>query len=317
MTKTSVVIPAYNAERVIKASVESALRQTFDDLEVIVIDDGSSDKTIQQLQDIKDRRLRVMEREHQGLAATLNAGAAAAEGSYIGFLDADDLWLENKVARHVAHLEAHPEVDVTFSWSRVVDEYDRPVAIHSSRCRGAMSYRQLLADFAIRTMSAVVMRRSALERSGGFSLTLARCIDLDFFLRVALQRPNNIWAIPETLTLYRRHPGQRTKDWMLMQQAWTQVMESMRRLAPAETAAVERVASSNMHRYFSWLAYENGEFRTASDLLQRSFQIFPRAFVSDTRNWQLSAACLAYWILPARVHSAIEGLAGFHRRECG
>ena len=311
--RVSVVMPAYNADQFVNASVESALGQNFTGMEVVVVDDGSTDQTIAQLQRIGDSRLRVIEREHQGLAATLNAAACAAEGCYIAFLDADDLWLENKLARHVAFLDAHPDIDVTFSWSRVIDEHGRPVSIHSHRWRGALSFQQLLADFMIRTMSAVVMRKSAIEQAGGFSLTLPRCIDLDFFLRVALLRPNNVHAIPETLTLYRRHSGQRTRNRELMQQAWNQVFESMRRLAPAETAAVEREASSNMHRYFSWLAYENGEFQAATRLLGEGFHIYPRAFVSDSRNWKLGAACMAHWMLPASLHLKLEGLAGFKR----
>jgi len=165
----------------------------------------------------------------------------------------------------------------------------------------------------IRTMSAVVIRRDAAEQAGGVDSSLVRCVDLEFFLRAALLRPNNICAIPEVLNLYRRHDSQRTRDWRRMLQGWNQVLASIRQRAPEATAQVERLASSNMLRYCASLAYEGGQFGEAIELVKRAFELSPAAFLRDTRNWKMSAAAIAGVTLPKRALFAIERWAGFVR----
>ncbi len=313
----SVVIPAYNAVAFIDASVGSALSQTAGDMEVIVVNDGSTDGTPDRLRSLNDPRLIVIAQTHQGLASALNTGIASVRGAYIGFLDADDVWLSCKLARHIQLLQERPDVDVTFSWVRAIDGSGKAIRWHCPRWRGTVSLPQLLADYMIRTMSAVVMRRTAVEETGKFDSSLVRCVDLDFFLRVALLRPNNICAIPEVLTLYRRHEMQRTRDWRPMLQGWNQVLGSFRQRAPETTALVEQLASGNMHRYCASLAYESGQFPEALELVWRSFTLSPAAFLRDTRNWKMGAAAIAGVSLPKRALFAIERWVGFGRSTGG
>ena len=102
----STVIPAYNAGRFINETIESALRQTLGDFEIVVIDDGSTDDTTARVRSFGDRRLRLIERPHRGAPAALNAAIGAARGKYIGFLDHDDLWAPEKLDRHVRFFAA-------------------------------------------------------------------------------------------------------------------------------------------------------------------------------------------------------------------
>jgi len=310
----SVVIPAYNAGAFIDASVGSALNQMgAGDLEVIVVNDGSTDDTLDRLRSWTDPRVTVITQTNQGLASALNAGIRASRGAFIGFLDADDVWLPGKLARHVQFHEERPDIDVTFSWVSAIDGCGNPVRIPCPRWRGTVSLPQLLADYMIRTMSAVVIRRTAAEQAGSFDSSLVRCVDLEFFLRAALLRPNNICAIPEVLTLYRRHDMQRTRDWRRMLQGWNQVLVSIRNRAPDVTARVERLASSNMHRYCASLAYEGGHFGESFELVRQGFTLSPSAFLRDTRNWKMGAAAVAGVTLPKRALLAIERWAGFAR----
>jgi len=309
----SVVIPAYNAGAFIDASVGSALNQSVGDVEVIVINDGSTDDMADRLRAWNDPRLSVITQANQGLASALNTGIQAARGTYIGFLDADDVWLPSKLEHHIRVHQERPDIDVTFSWVDAIDVCGKPVRIPCPRWRGTVSLPQLLADYMVRTMSAVVIRREAAELAGGFDSSLVRCVDLEFFLRAALLRPNNICAIPEVLTLYRRHDSQRTRDWRRMLQGWNQVLASIRQRAPEATVQVERVASSNMLRYYASLAYEGGQFGDAIELVKRAFGLSPAAFLRDTRNWKMSAAAIAGVTLPKRALFAIERWAGFVR----
>src|SRR5438132_11460312 len=113
--KVSVVIPTYNRAHVVVEAIDSALAQTFPDLEVIVVDDGSSDDTASRVRGHPDPRVRYLVRPHAGVSATRNAGIAAARGTLLSFLDSDDLWRPDKLAREVAFLEAHPDVAALFS----------------------------------------------------------------------------------------------------------------------------------------------------------------------------------------------------------
>jgi glycosyltransferase involved in cell wall biosynthesis len=307
----SVLIPAYNAGEFIQNSLQSAFHQTVDDIEVIVVNDGSTDDTADRIAACKDSRLCVITQNHGGISSALNAAIHAARGAYIGFLDADDLWLPNKLARHIAVLENQAGIDVTFSWIDTINRQGKPLRMRCPRWRGTASVTELVTDFMVRTMSAVVMRRQAALDAGSLDETLI-CMDHEFLLRVAMLRPDNVIAIPEVLSLYRRHEGQWTHDWRLMREGSRQLLASVRQRVEV-TPDMEHRVSTNMHRFFASVAYENGEFREALDLLRHGFAIAPAAFVRDTRNWIMGSAAIAGAMLPIRVLVALERSVGFDR----
>lgn len=314
--EVSVIVPAYNSGRFITATIESGLAQSFEALEVIVIDDGSSDDTLARLAQFHDPRLRVIEQAHQGAPAALNAGVCAARGGYIGFLDHDDLWASSKVARHLETFRRDPRLAATFSWYGLIDEDGRRINLRTPRWRGPVSFRQLLEDYVIGSTSTLMVRRSAIVDAGGFDAQFPRCHDLDLMLRISLREASPVCAVPEELTLYRRHSGQMSGDWRAMQREWNMLLDKMRGLAPEETAAVEALARGNMNRYYACLAYENGRFSEASALIRDSFRSDPRAFVADWRSWRVAAACCSAALLPGALHFWLERLAGV-RRERG
>jgi glycosyltransferase involved in cell wall biosynthesis len=307
------VIAAYNSGRFIQATIESALRQTLPDFEILVVDDGSTDDTVARVRGFTDRRLRVIGLSHAGAPAALNAAIQAARGKYIGFLDHDDLWLPEKLERHVEFHDRNPDVAVTFSWSGLIDEHGRRLDLHPAHWRGPVSFRQLLEDNVVGNSSSVVAQRSAILAVGGFDEQFPRCHDSDLLLRLALERPNGICAIPEELTLYRRHPSQMSRDWREMHSEWNALLEKCRNSAPQETRAVERRARSNINRYFAYLAYEGAEFTQAFGFVSQSLRSDPRAFLTDSRNWKVVAACLSGAILPSSIHRRLEHAAGIRK----
>jgi glycosyltransferase involved in cell wall biosynthesis len=309
----SVLISAFNSSRFITATIESVLRQTLTDFEILVLDDGSTDDTVERVEAFRDPRIRVSRYPHRGAPAVLNAGLASARGRYVALLDHDDLWLAAKLDRHVAAFEAHPSAAATFSWSALIDEHDRPITVHTTHWRGPIGFRQLLQDYVIGPSSSLVLRRSDVERAGGFDVQLPRCHDFDLTLRLAFPDANGVVAVPETLTLYRRHTGQMSRDWRAMCREWNTVLDKCRALAPTDTAAAEPRARGNMNRYFAYLAYENGEFRDARRFVREGARCDPRAFMTDSRNWRIAAACAAEAVLPAAVHRRLEQLAGIRR----
>ena len=170
----TVVLPAYNVGPYVAEAVQSVLEQTYEMLELIVVDDGSTDDTVEQLQAIHDDRLRVIRQSNAGSSAARNTGIVAGRGEWIAFIDGDDVWLPQKLERHVAYLRARPDADLTFAWSRVVDERGRDTGRTSVHAAGVVSFERLFAQNVIGNGSAVVLRRSALDAGGAFRRSATR-----------------------------------------------------------------------------------------------------------------------------------------------
>jgi glycosyltransferase involved in cell wall biosynthesis len=309
----SVIVAAYNPGPFLNPAIESVLEQTLADFELIVVDDGSWDDTLARLASYPDPRLRVIVQSNQGAPAALNRALGAARGTYIGILDHDDVWLKTKLARHVEFFEGRAEVDATFSWSRLIDASGRDMGMHMTHWHGPIGFRQLFEDYVVGDSSSIVLRRAAVEAVAGFDGRFPRCYDVDLLLRIALLRPNNVCAVPEELTLYRRHNDQMSRDWRAMRQEWEALVEKCRGLAPEVTRVAEGRSRSNTSRYLACLAYERGEFPAGCRLMGDALRHAPRAFFTDLRNWKTTAACLAGLVLPAVVHRGLERLAGVRR----
>ena len=312
----SVIIPAYNVGPYIREAVESVLRQTMRDLEVVVVDDGSTDDTAERLDGIRDPRFRVVRQRNAGLGGARNAGIRAAAASYLGFLDGDDFWAPTKAERHLEFLKVHPEIDLTWSLSTMVDERGRPIGLAESRPEGPGTFGDVLVGDAVRGGgSSVVVRRQAIERAGVFDTTLPASEDVDMWLRIALLRRNNIYCIAEPLAFYRRRPGQCSGDWRRMRAGWQQLAEKMERLAPQEYELMQATANCRNNLYCAFLAYEQGQYVHSFRLLWTSFRQSPRDCCRLGESWLLAGACVAGMLLPSAAHRKLTRLgARVHRR---
>jgi glycosyltransferase involved in cell wall biosynthesis len=311
--RVSVVMAARNEERFVEAAVRSALGQTFSDLEVIVVDDGSTDRTAGIVERIDDPRLHLIRIPQTGSAAARNVGLRAARGEFIAFLDADDMWDAEKTAAHLDLMESLPDVDLTFSQSRLIDESGARLHLPVRRPRGSYDFSSLLRDNVIGNGSAVVVRRSAIPMDG-FNESLKSCIDYELWLRIAMIRPGNAVCLPVVCTSYRRHSGQVTGNWRQMRAGWELMIARMRKLAPAETAAVESAARANWYRYLSFVAFEAGERREAKNLLAQSFKSGPVVAALNVRTWLLASAIAASRVPAFAFGAMIYGLSTVSRR---
>ena len=130
----SVVVPLYNTQRYIAEALESVLAQTFSDFEVVVVNDASQDDgpAIVQRYAERDDRVRMITQENRGLAGARNSGIRAARGRYIALLDADDAFQPDKLELHFRHLEANPQVGVSYAPSLLIDDESRPMGLSQS-----------------------------------------------------------------------------------------------------------------------------------------------------------------------------------------
>jgi len=298
-------MPVYNVGCFVRGAVESVLSQSWKDLELIIVDDGSTDGTARQIAEIDDPRIVFRRIEHRGVAQARNIAVGAARGRYIAFLDGDDLWAPGILERQVEFLEANPPVVLSFSSMKMIDESGRDLGRSILGCTGTLSFSDLLIEDVICT-GAVVMRRELVDTVGLFDEELQRGSDHDYWLRVALAYPTGLFGFPEVGVLYRRRAGQLTADWRLKEQAWQQLLAKMLRMAPVDAGKCAARASANLDRALAAIAYENGEPRFAIQLFRRALKHSPWFLIRDKRTWLLGAALLSACILPSRIHQRAE-----------
>jgi glycosyltransferase involved in cell wall biosynthesis len=125
----SVLMPCWNRERFIGDAIRSILAQTFTDLELIVVDDGSTDGTRAVVASFDDPRLRCLSCEHRGISAAMNAGLAAAQGKFIARLDSDDWWMPDMLATQIAMLDARPDVGLVYARGECTDSDWKPLSM--------------------------------------------------------------------------------------------------------------------------------------------------------------------------------------------
>ena len=305
----SIVIPAFNVGPFIATAVASALAQTYPRFELIVVDDGSTDSTMAELEKFDDDRLRIVRQKNRGSSAARNTGIALGRGEYIAFLDGDDIWLPAKLQKHVALLAQKPEIDVTFALSAVIDESGRETGRTNRQSEGLLTFQRLYTSNVVGNGSAVVMRRSALDSAGGFDENLFAAVEHDVWLRVALLRAGNIYCIAEILSYYRMRPNQVTKDWRRMERAWATLDEKICKLAPDAVRDVRDEARARMRRYLAYIAYEAGDLAHARGHLRSALAIDSRSVLRDRGTWLLGIALIMGLVLPASLQRGLDRAA--------
>jgi glycosyltransferase involved in cell wall biosynthesis len=264
----SVIIPAYNSANLIGASIESALRQRNVSVEVIVVDDGSTDGTDRVLQSYGDT-VRVIRQSNQGAYVARNAAAAVARGDWLAFLDADDEWSEDKLAKQLSL--AAPNVGLIYSDCANRDDSGRVTGRVSDAHELAQGkiFDELLTVNFISTSTAVIRRRD-FEELRGFTTRIRGCADWDLWLRYTLLG-GEVRAHPEALAVYRWHSGQMSKSFLARQRDRLDVIGSAIELARKRDVAVSRGLERRAYGT-SWA--------TAA------------WFVAATDRWQASRWCL-------------------------
>ncbi len=220
---TSVVIPAYNAELFLERTLRSALRQTHSNLEVIVVDDGSTDKTRAIAEAVAmDDRVRIISAPNGGVAKARNIGIAEANGEFVAFLDADDLWHPTKIELQLAAMSRRSgdyQPAAVYTLSRTIDTEDRVTGSGRRVVLSGYSFARHLYAKPVGNGSSILVRREAAILAGGFDPTWAArgiggCEDLDFELRIAAKYP--ITAIGLYLVGYRQYPGNMSSNNLAM-----------------------------------------------------------------------------------------------------
>lgn len=294
MAAVTAIIPCYNHGRYLAEAVESVLAQTYPDVEIVVVNDGSTDDTAAVAASFGERIL-YMEHANRGLCASRNRAIEETDGQYVAFLDADDRWHPEKLARQVPLLEADEEVGLvhTDGWTLTGEAVGPPIAGGADQAAlGGQLFERLLLGNPILAPS-VVVRRRCLEGVGLFDEALGGCGDWDLWIRVC--RRWKVAYVSEPLVYYRRHSDASgmSDDHAYMLADALRVLEKTFAdpALPGPARSLEGRAYAELYFVFGKTALSEGRRVEARASFAKAFRAWPRN-LRPARYWLKALAGL-------------------------
>lgn len=321
MTTASIIMPVYNVEKYLAQAIDSALAQTFRDFELIIVDDGATDGSAAIYNSYDDPRIRIIKQKNRGLAGARNTGIRNARGSYIGLLDSDDLWRPMKLARHIALLEAQPEVGVSYSASEFIDDAGESLNLFMRPRLSHVDAGYIMCRNPVGNGSAPVFRAKVFEdiafvkdtpdgpESWFFDETFRYSEDIECWMRIAALTNWRFAGIPEPLTLYRVVPGTLSANTEKMFEHWSRMLARVQEYAPELVAAYGDKARAYQIRYYARRAVQEGQKWKALTSLWRALTLHPRMLIEEPRRTILTiGAVVLFTIVPKQFFSKLQKL---------
>lgn len=313
--KVSVVIPAYNAMAYLPQAVDSVLAQTFTDYDVVIVDDGSSDRIISWAATIQDPRVRLVSQANRGLAGARNTGIRESDGDYIAFLDADDLWHPTKLEKQVALMDASPEVGVVYTWMTLVNQQGEPTGRFVKNSAEGDVWDRLILRNCVGSGSNPMVRRTCFEQVGNFDENLGSYMeDRDMWLRIA---PYYKFAVvKESLVDYRQHPSSASKNWVAMARSARIILDKAADVAPDHISddVKDRLIKQSWARINLSLAWKplqslDKDYQTAQRFMDEALSNDPNLRFSK-EFFRLNLTLLVMRLLGADTYARL--LSGLH-----
>jgi glycosyltransferase involved in cell wall biosynthesis len=306
-TLVSVIIPTHNYARYLPEAIESALAQNYSPLEIIVIDDGSTDATRVAVEAYCEQGVEYFYQENSGPGPARNEGIRRGRGEVVAFLDADDRWLPEKISLQMAHLRAHPELGLVGSAGFDCDSANRPIGLRTAPAIEAeMAFERLLVWNFVQPSGVIVPKR-CLDEVGGFK-NMRFGEDWDLWLRIAQQYPVGFVRTP--LFMRREHPANLSLEVGERLLARYQAIAATH-LHAAEPAwmrpVIKRRLRATAHFYAAGQALTFSRWRAARHLLS-SLWLDPFSF------WRAKLILLLRAVLP---DSGFRWLRRLSRRPAG
>lgn len=295
----SIIIPAFNAQNFINATIESVINQTYPHWEMWVVDDGSTDETRQVVQKyLADHRIQYLYQENQERATARNHGIRHTSGKYIAFLDADDLWLPDKLRVQVEHLHNHPEVGLCFTHYMLINSQGESLGRPAiSFVPGPDQFYSLLKGNFIAN-STVIIPRCVLDKVGLFdeSLPAFGCEDWDMWLRITRSYP--IHLIDHPLALYRLHESNTSLERIrLSAEAVLQKVFTDPTLPPY-IVKNRKIVYTSLYLNFSETYLRLNQRQRAFEYWRQAWQVYPKGLFSLKRGWwAMLKLCLPYSVI--------------------
>lgn len=323
MPKVSVVMPVYNVEKFVEHAIGSVLAQSFQDFELLIVDDCSPDRSMEICRRVHDERIRMITHpQNRGLAGARNTGIRHARGAYVAFLDSDDAWHPHKLAQHVAHLDAQPDVGISFSRSRFMEADGHLTAYYQMPKLTGIDVAHCLCRNPVGNGSVPVIRREALQgicyqdaRYGEmeqryFDEDLRQSEDIECWLRLLIMTPYRMEGIPAALTYYRLNAGGLSAQLYRQFASWEIVLEKTRQLAPDIVAQWGGPARAYQLRYLSRQAIRLQDGKAAVTFINQALATSGSILtVGIGRTLVTLGAAYLLYCLPANLYDKLESTA--------
>ncbi|EGJ34882.1 MULTISPECIES: glycosyltransferase family 2 protein [Moorena] len=319
MKTVSIIIPVYGVEKYIASAVQSVINQNYQNFELLIIDDESPDSSIKICQEFSDHRLKIIHQTNRGLAGARNTGIRHAKGDYLAFLDGDDLWLPQKLERHIEHLEKFPEVGVSFCRSALIDEAGNFMGAYLMPKLTNITISDLFRESPIGNGSAAVVRREVFDKikyqdnlygpteDYYFDENFRRAEDIECWLRIAIQTDWKIEGIPEALTLYRINTQGLSANLFKQFESLEQMIEKTRSYAPKVTSRWENISRAYQLRYLARSAVRLKVGSDAVTFIHRSLSNHWLILLEQPQRTILTLiAAYMLWLLPKSLYAQIE-----------
>jgi Glycosyl transferase family 2 len=304
--KLSVVIPCYNVARYAEAAVMSALNQTLRDIEVIVINDGSTDDTrdvLRAIETLSDPRLKIIDQPNGGLAAARNTGIKAATGEFIAFLDGDDLWYPNKAERQLTIMNADLTIGLTYTGVEIFGDVMGSIVpkIVEHTLYDVINFCQICA-------SGVIVQHECFRIAGLFNEQLVHAEDWEMWCRIIHGTHLRAVLVPEVLVAYRVRSSGLMHDFAGYGPGVNAAVASLRRLMPEVPSYVFREGHGEHYRTITWTAATSGHRLWATRYLAAAIRYY--CPWSIWKKWRTIVGLIAAIVLPAVIFSKIQRQRG-------
>ncbi|MDS3859213.1 glycosyltransferase family A protein [Thermosynechococcaceae cyanobacterium BACA0444] len=303
----SVIIPAYNAARFVQETLESVLGQTYQNLEVLVVDDGSNDNTVNIIEQLaqQDSRIILIQQENAGVAAARNAGILQAKGEFIAPVDADDIWYPEKLAKQVVKMLASPAaVGVVYCWSAMIDEKGQFTGGYFIGKQRGYVLPDLICQFFLGNASVPLIRRSCFETVGLYDQELRAqsaqgAEDYDISLRLAEYYQFEV--VPEFLVGYRQVPGSMSYSVGTMERSLALLLQSIRQRHPEFPGAIFRWSQAGVYYWLGFRRKECGDYLGSLWLYGQAMLLDPPVVLKRSQFYKDILINFLSLILPFRM----------------
>jgi GT2 family glycosyltransferase len=293
----SVVIPTYNRKQYIQEAINSALAQTYPAVEIIVVDDGSTDDTDQVLKARYGERIRYVFQDNQGESVARNKAICLSRGQYVALLDSDDVWLPTKLERQVALMERQPELGLVSCHALKIDaqgNLTRSTPVHTGQTTNIVSLETLLLNSPL-YCSTVLIRKHCLDQVGLFAEGIRYGEDRDLFLRVAAR--SQVGFVDEPLVSLRSHTGAQSRPLVPKQEVERrmaeriQIVERVFPLFQGDAATLAALKARTLAREYVRGAISismYGEYERGASLLYQAVDLDPATWQDGKQVAELS-----------------------------
>ncbi|ESA36802.1 glycosyl transferase family 2 [Leptolyngbya sp. Heron Island J] len=319
----SVIIPIFKAEDFIAETLHSVLRQTYTNLEILLIDDGSPDQSIKVCRQFNDPRIKIIQQANRGLAGARNTGIRNATGEYIALIDADDLWTEDKIEKHVRHLESSPTLGISFSYSKLIDQNSKPTGLKQipKRITG-ITPPYILSRNPIGNGSSPVFKRQVFQDIGFFDNihgveekfyfdeSFKRAEDVECWLRIEMETSWKCEGIPELLTLYRIHPGGLSASLLKQYEYLERIITKYTKAYPEIFVSSSSLARAYYQRYIARRAISLRDSKLALEMMHKAIASDKRIFTEEpVKTLVTMGATYFLCLVPIKLYDHLEQAA--------